>query len=244
VNPNNSSYKQYNQQLILMALLDGQWHRNMELKEKTKLTARTLSKHLDELEEELHWIEKKKDTESGKYPYPVLYKANPTTIKHTKFVMSIHEYADNIETTLKETKDPFLMLDNFHMLNQLTFTLILMAVQSNKYMTWKQIDYATSFFLFSPYEIYTQNLVTAITKAIQSGARFDVKQLLVSQAKRRRVIPEEIIKPYDELGILTPYPTKHVTAKRDLITQDKNQTYTRTGKSPRRHKPFPHLKKR
>ena len=228
VNPNNSNYKQHNQQLILIALSDGQWHRNMELKEKTKLTARTLSKHLDELEEELHWIEKKTDTESGKYPHPVLYKANPTTIKYTKFVMLIHEYADKIETTLKETRDPFLMLDDFHMLNQLAFTLILIAIQTDKYMTWKQIDYATSLFLFSPYEIYTQNLITAITEAIHLGARFDVKQLLASQAKRQRLIPEEIIKPYEELGILKPYPTKHVTAKRDLTTQDENQTSSET----------------
>jgi DNA-binding HxlR family transcriptional regulator len=224
MNPDNSRYKQYNQQQILMALIDGQWHRIMDLKKETKLSPRTLYKHLNELEKELHWIERKEDTESGEYPHPVLYKANPTTIKHTKFVMSIHEYAEKIETKLKETRDPSLMLDDFHMLNKLTFTLILMAIQSNKYMTWKQIDYMTRLFLFSPYEIYTQNLITAITKAIQSGVRFEVKKPAVSQAKRQRLIPEEIIRPYEELGILTPYPTKHVTTKRDLTTQDKTQT--------------------
>jgi DNA-binding HxlR family transcriptional regulator len=207
-----------------MALVDGQWHRIMELKEEIKLSPRTLYKHLNELEKELHWIERKEDTESGEYPHPVLYKANPTTIKHTKFVMSIHEYAEKIETKLKETRDPLLMLDDFHMLNKLIFTLTVMAIQSKKYLTWKQIDYMTSFFLLSPYEIYTQNLITAVTKAIQSGVRFEVKQPSVSQAKRQRLIPEEIIRPFEEIGILVPYPTEHVTTKRDLTTQDENQT--------------------
>jgi hypothetical protein len=138
--------------------------------------------------------------------------------------MSIHEYAEKIETKLKETRDPLLMLDDFHMLNKLIFTLTVMAIQSKKYLTWKQIDYMTSFFLLSPYEIYTQNLITAVTKAIQSGVRFEVKQPSVSQAKRQRLIPEEIIRPFEEIGILVPYPTEHVTTKRDLTTQDENQT--------------------
>ena len=215
MNPNNPSNRQYNQQLILSALIDGKWHRNMELKKETKLTARTLSKHLKELEKELHWIERKEDTESGQYPHPVLYKANQTTIKYTKFIMSIYEYADKIESKLKETGDPFLMLDTFHMLNDLTFTLILMAIQHDRYMTRKKIDFGTNFFLYSPYKIYTRNLITAVTKAVQFGARFDIKHHLESQTRRRRVIPEEIIKPYDEIGVLTPYLPKHVRANRE-----------------------------
>lgn len=177
LNPSNSSYKQYNQQLILMALLDGQWHRNMELKKETKLSPRTLSKHLDEMEKELHWIERKEDTESGKYPHPVLYRASHSTVSYATYMKSVFDNADEIETRLKETKDPLQILDDSHKINQYYFTLFLEEIQKKPHMAQKQLDYMTSLFLHSPYEIYTKNLITAIAKAVEFGTRFDINQL-------------------------------------------------------------------
>jgi DNA-binding HxlR family transcriptional regulator len=177
VNPNNSSYKQYNQQLILMALLDGQWHRNMELKKETKLSPRTLSKHLNELEKELHWVERKEDTESGEYPHPVLYRANHLTVSYATYIKSVFDNADEMETRLKETKDPLQILNDFHKINQYYFTLFLIKIQESKYITQKQLDFMANLFLYSPYKIYTQNLITAIAKAVQFGTRFDINQL-------------------------------------------------------------------
>lgn len=149
----------------------------MELIAETKLTPRTLSKHLDELEEELHWIEKKKDTESGKYPHPVLYKAKDLTVKYITYIKSVYHNADKIETDLKETKDPLRILDELHKINQYYFALTLIEIQKNKHMTQKHIDSIASFFLFSPYEIYAKNLITAFAKAVQFGAQFDINQL-------------------------------------------------------------------
>lgn len=178
MNPNNAIDKQHNQQLILIALIDGQWHRNMELKKQTKLSPRTLSKHLDELEKELHWIERKEDTESGEYPHPVLYRANHSTVLYATYIKSVFDNADEIERRVKETKDPLQILDDFNRINQYYFTLILTAIQENKYMTWKKIDYMTSLFLHSPYKIYITNLITAITNTIHLGTHFDIDQLL------------------------------------------------------------------
>lgn len=177
MNPNNSSYKQHNQQQILMALIDGQWHRIMELKEETKLSPRTLYKHLNELEKELHWIERKENTESGEYPHPVLYKATRSTISYATYVQSVIYNADEMETRLKEAKDPLQILNDFHKLNEYYFTCSLLEIQKRKHMTQKQLDGMTNFFLLSPYETYIKNLITAFAKAVQFGAQFDINKL-------------------------------------------------------------------
>jgi DNA-binding transcriptional ArsR family regulator len=59
-------------QTIMKTLMDGQWHRYQELQAKTGLSSATLSKHLKELEKGV--AEKKILLESGKYPYPVVYR--------------------------------------------------------------------------------------------------------------------------------------------------------------------------
>src|SRR5512139_1848786 len=130
MNPDDARIKWYNQQLILIALADGQWHRNKELKEKTKLTARTLSKHLDELEKKLNWILRMQDRDSGEYPYPVLYKSvNP---KFGRFIQLVYENANDIEMQLKETKDPIQVLDDLHKINLYYFAMLLKMVQEDK----------------------------------------------------------------------------------------------------------------
>ena len=177
LNPNNPENRFYNQQLILMALSDGHWHRNMELKEKTKLTPRTLSKHLNELEKELSWIERRVDTESGEYPHPVLYKAKLSTVAYAIYVQSIFDNTDDIEADLKETEDPLQILIELHKLNLHYLTLILETIQKDKCISQKQLNWMTQLFLYTPYEIYTENLITAFTKAVQFGARFDIDQL-------------------------------------------------------------------
>lgn len=177
MNPKNPINKQYHQQLILIALSDGQWHRNMELKEKTKLTPRTLSKHLNELEKELDWIERREDTESGEYPHPVLYRANRSTVAYAIYMKSVFDNADDIETVLKETRDPLQILAELQKVNLYYFTLILESIQESKYKTLKELDSITSLFLYSPYEIYAKQIIAAFTKAVQFGERFDINQL-------------------------------------------------------------------
>jgi DNA-binding transcriptional ArsR family regulator len=145
----------------------------MELIEKTKLTPRTLSKHLRELERERRWIERREDTESGEYPHPVLYKATDITVRYMKLVKVTSEYAENIETMLKETKDPFPILDEILSISKEYFIMILAGIQYKKTMPWKNIDYMTSLLLHSTFECYTTSLIAAVTKAMQSGTHFD-----------------------------------------------------------------------
>lgn len=147
----------------------------MELKEKTKLTPRALSKHLRELEKEHHWVERKEDTESGQYPHPVLYKATDITVRYVKIMKTTFQYATNIETMLKETKNPYLILEDIHTISRTYFTEILAAIQhSIQNITYKNIDYMTSLLLHSTYKIYTTALIKATTKAMQSGTHFDI----------------------------------------------------------------------
>lgn len=177
MNPDNSNYKRNNRQLILMVLIDGQWHRNMELKKETRLSPRTLSKHLQELEKDFHWIERKEDTESGEYPHPVLYRATHSTISYATYIQSVIYNADEMEARLKETKDPLQILDHFHKINQYYFTCFLQEIQKNKHMPQRGLDRIADLFLYQPYKIYTDNLIAVIAKAVQFGARFDTAQL-------------------------------------------------------------------
>ena len=177
MNPNNASYKQYNQHLILMALSDGQWHRNKELKEETKLTPRTLSKHLKELEKELGWIERIEDKESGEYPHPILYRIERSMLSITIFIKSVYDNADDIERELRETKDPLRILVEFHKLNLYYFTLLLESIQENKCMSQKVIDALMDFSIYAPYENYANSLMKAFADAVRFGAQFDINQL-------------------------------------------------------------------
>lgn len=63
---------------IKNALNDGEWHRPKDLKEETRQTAATLSKHLKRMVKGI--VEKRVDT-SGNAPYPVYYRLkNPDNI--------------------------------------------------------------------------------------------------------------------------------------------------------------------
>jgi DNA-binding HxlR family transcriptional regulator len=106
MNSHNANYTRYSQNLILIALSDGQWHRIKELKENIKLSPRTLYKRLNELEKELKWIERREDTESGEYPYPVLYRATELILPIAIQIKTVHHNADNIEKNLKKNQRP------------------------------------------------------------------------------------------------------------------------------------------
>ena len=177
MNPNNDRYKLHNQQLILIALIDGQWHRNKELKEKTKLTPRTLSKHLNELNTELHLIERREDTQSGEYPHPVLYRAPQLTVSFATYIKKVWDNADDMEPALMESKDPLLLLEKLHKLNLYYFTQILGTIQEDKCIPQKVIEWLTNLFIHEPYEICTKNIITAFTKAVQLGGQFDIDKL-------------------------------------------------------------------
>jgi DNA-binding HxlR family transcriptional regulator len=177
LNSHNANYTRYSQNLILIALSDGQWHRIKELKEKIKLSPRTLYKRLNELEQELNWIERKEDTENGEYPYPVLYRATESILSIAILIKTVHYNADNIERDLKENKDPLQILERLHKLNLYYFTLLLETIQEDKCMPQKHIDAMANLTIYDPYKIYVSNLIAAFAKNVRFGAQFDINQL-------------------------------------------------------------------
>lgn len=88
-------------QAITKVLMDGEWHRYQDLKEKSGLSSATLSKHLKELEEGI--VEKKMHLDSGEYPYPVAYRIKEKYLVHIKqFDKSL---ASGIFTVIRFTKN-------------------------------------------------------------------------------------------------------------------------------------------
>jgi hypothetical protein len=182
---------------IFKALYDGQWHRNMELREKTKLSSRTLTKHLDQLIKSC-LVERKVDNESGKYPVPVLYRAEPELLAHTKSSLLREDFAENVYAMLKETNDPLMILEVIHDYSQLTFLHILEQVKLKKDISDEEIEFLEEIFLWSNYKSFTFELVEATRRIAES---LDVNQLLVAQAKRVKITAEETIRKYKEMGL-------------------------------------------
>ena len=179
---------------ILKTLSDGQWHRNMELKEKTKLSSRTLAKHLNRMTN-LQTVEKKTDIESGKYPVPVLYKSTPELTTYVKTTMARQEFGDQMEDSLNETKDPLFLLDAIQAVSQEGFVGLLRKIQQNIIVTNEEINFFAECFIWANYKQLTSKLIEASRKTINN---FNINQLLTEQAKRQITIHEELLKSYEK----------------------------------------------
>jgi hypothetical protein len=184
--------------LIFKALSDKQWHRNMELKATTKLTSRTLAKHLGQMTI-TGIIERKEDTESGKYPVPILYKASQPLIDYITSLNIRETFSKNVEDMIDETKDPLFILEMIHANSQVWFLQILREMQARKDMKALEINFLEETFLFETYETMIRNLIIATDKIID---KIDFDQILVSQAKRQKILSEMIIKHFEEMGLI------------------------------------------
>jgi hypothetical protein len=167
----------------------------MELKEKTKLSSRTLVKHLNQMVK-LRVIEKKTDVESGKYPHPVLYKAEPELTTYIKASLSREETANLLEPALNETKDPLILLEAIHVSSQLYFIELLTQIQQNKIVTNEEINFFAECFLWANYKQYTSKLIEASRKIIND---LNITQSLINQAKRQIRISETVLKIYEKI---------------------------------------------
>jgi len=181
--------------LILKTLSDGQWHRNMELKQKTELSSRTLAKHLNHMTN-IQIIERKEDIESRKYPVPVLYKATPEFTTYVKARIAREEITNKLEPALNITKDPLLLLDTIHVASQLGFIQLLKQIQQNNITTDKQINFFAECFLWGDYKQFTHKLINASRKIIKD---LNIHQLLIDQAKRQITIYKEALKIYEKM---------------------------------------------
>lgn len=178
---------------IFNALSDAQWHRNMELKEETKLSSRTLTKHLDQMKN-LQLIEKKSDVKNGKHS--VLFKAKPDLITYIKTIR-LQKIEDNsLKPALDRTKDPLRILDLIHFRSQTYFLDLLTQIQQNKNITNEEIYLRAEYFLWSTYKESTSKLIEASCKIIDD---ININQLLINQAKRQRKDPEKVLKLYEKI---------------------------------------------
>ena len=180
---------------ILKTLSDGQWHRNMELKEKTELSSRTLAKHLNHMTN-IQIIERKEDIESRKYPVPVLYKAIPELTTYIKASISREEITNMVEPALNECKDPLFLLDGIHATSQIYFLELLKQIQQNNINTNEQINFFAECFLWANYKQFTHKLINASRKIIND---LNITQLLIDQAKRQITTYEEALKIYEKM---------------------------------------------
>jgi hypothetical protein len=165
----------------------------MELKEETKLSSRTLTKHLNQLVN-IEIIEKKSDIMNGKYS--VLFKAKPDLITYMKSKILEAKEISTLEPALNKTKDPLRILELIHLRSQVYFLDLLAEIQRNKNITDEEICLRAEYFLWSNYKESTFRLIEASRKIIDD---INITQLLVTQAKRQRKDPREVLKFYEKV---------------------------------------------
>jgi len=161
-------------------------HQNKELKEKTKLSSRTLAKHLRQLERQ-KLINRIEDDESGKYPRPVYYRAIPELVTASHAGIMIEEASQHIEPALRESKDPLMLLDGIHAANSGFIAGILSQLKGWDNIFEYDWDWRLELFVWHPYRVFTYNLVVATKKIINE---IDIQKLLIEQAKRNIRIAE------------------------------------------------------
>jgi hypothetical protein len=166
----------------------------MELKERTKLSSRTIAKHLSQMIK-LQIVEKKTDVESGKYPVPVLYKAEPELESFIKITIARREFANKMEPLLNRTKDPLIFLDMIHAFSQAGFMQLLTLIQQDKSITNAQINFFEECALWANYKHFTLKLIEASRKIINN---LNITQSLINQAKRQIIIYEKVLKTYEK----------------------------------------------
>lgn len=150
---------------IFMVLSDGKPHRIKEL--KTVVSSRTLygEKFLKTFE---GFIERREDKESGEYPYPVYYRANPT-------LMSVFTQSNKIGLAWKKIEKQFLETKNFvsalEQINEETNRYMLIALSNFKRQNIdvtdpKIVRLFLDAFVWQGYEILTWRLIVRSMKFI------------------------------------------------------------------------------
>lgn len=184
----------------------------MQLKEKTKLSSRTLAKHLNQMTN-LQIIERKTDVESGKYPIPVLYKASPKLTIYMKSGISREEIANRMISALNETKDPLIILEEIHASSQECFIELLTAIQQNKIITNEEINFFAEYFLWANYKQYISKLLEASRKIVNN---LNITQSLINQAKRQIKTSRILLKIYEK----AEQKNQDVPTTRSTLTPD------------------------
>jgi len=146
---------------ILEVLFDGQWHQTKDLKVYTKVSPRTLYKHLEALKA---YIEKEEDETT--YPHRVYYRASPTLLSLMVESKLIKATTDGIMADLSNTKDLASILKFINMLiNSQILTVLETIKKSNlKFSDTEQISFLMRSFVLTHFEYLMAGLVKATSK--------------------------------------------------------------------------------
>lgn len=160
---------------VLMLLADGDWHQYGELREKSRLSSATLSKHLKQLKD---IVEKKLDTESGKYPYPVHYRAKPEYLPVLEVVsITEHEKHEIEKIILDSNKTPLDVLDQINIKNNGSLLMALKLYKDNKDASPEFMNLMLELFVWQPYKVLTSFLIEESKKIIE---KIDIENLIES----------------------------------------------------------------
>ena len=157
---------------ILKALSDEEWHKYGELLEKTKISSRTLTNHLDYLKE-CKLIKR----EEREYP-SAYYKAEPELVTYTEAAFSIEELSQQIEPVLLETKNPSFVLNLIHMNCGAILEITVYKLKEDKNVPEHKLRFLLDLFAWETYRILTWKLVEATKKHIDEiPVEFDLNKL-------------------------------------------------------------------
>lgn len=161
---------------ILKTLSDEKWHKYGELLEKTKISSRTLTKHLDYLKE-CNLIKKEK----REYP-SAYYKAEPELVTWTEATFSIEEFSKQIEPLLLKTKNPFLVLDIINARCQGALKITIGKLMDEKNTPKHKLHFFLELFVWAPYRVFTWKLIETTKKHID---KIDSEQVIKYLKKKR-----------------------------------------------------------
>jgi hypothetical protein len=149
---------------ILKVLSDGQWHQTKDLKVETKVSSRTLYKHLKELEV---FIERREEKESGFPKPPVYYRASPTLLSLIGESLIIEGTTKGIMADLLNTKDLSSVLWVINEFSNGKILSILSAIKKqSREVTDPELTFLLRSFVWKSYEYLTLGLVKTSMKII------------------------------------------------------------------------------
>lgn len=171
-----------NRKTMIAALIDKQWHRYKEIKEKTKLSNPTLSKHLKELKPLLE-----KKTDKTTYPPLVYYKINEIFALELARSLTIEVCWKEIGEKFLKTKDLSSTLDDINAITNQFLVNTIFAIKYNKKL--REDPEVTHLYLemvvWESYKTLTWNLIDATRKIVDD---IDFEQLAKNVKKKAEVI--------------------------------------------------------
>lgn len=163
---------------ILKVLSDEEWHQWSELLDKTKVSSATLKKYLPRLKE-FKLIQKRVELESGKYPYPAYYRAEPELVTYTEALVSTEELSQQIEPVLLETKNPLFVLNMIESMNKTCLLIALGQLKKDKNVPESKLRFLLELWVWEPYRVLTWKLIESSKKHIDElPFEFDSERLL------------------------------------------------------------------